>query len=66
MLIIQANLNDNARRWGDRYTRYINIYDTASKVRSEIVGILKGDGSGQIDKQVIAGFLPMPALEHGK
>lgn len=63
--LVQAmghEIQNHKKYWNDRYTHYRNIHDTASKVRSEAVGILKGDGSAQIDKPVIAGFLPMPVF----
>lgn len=67
--LVQAMKNEiqgHRRYWNDRYVRYKNIHDTASKVRSETVCILKGDGSDQIERQNIAGFLPMPVLGHGE
>ena len=67
--LVQAMKNEiqgHRRYWSDRYIRYKNIYDTASKVRSETAGIIKGDGSDQLERQGFAGFLPMPSLAQDK
>ena len=49
--------------WTDRYTRYSNIFRSASKVKVETVEILKGKNVAQIDKSAIIKLLPLPRLE---
>ena len=52
--------------WTDRYTRYSNIFRSASKVRTETVEILKGKGLAQIDKSTIIKLIPIPILGQDK
>lgn len=67
--LVQAmgrEMQEHKRFWRDRYTRYGNIFQAASRMKTETVEILKGKGQDRLDGQPISGFLPMPMLVQEK
>jgi hypothetical protein len=67
--LVQAmgrEMQEHKRFWRDRYTRYGNIFQAASRMKTETVEILKGKGQDRLETQPVSGFLPMPMLAQEK
>lgn len=64
--LVQAMGNEmqaHKRFWRDRYARYAGIFEAASRVKSDSVQVLRGNGKDQLAVKV-ADFMPMPLLAH--